>query len=158
SPMRYCFADCVLDTQLYTLARAGRVRLLRPKVFQVLQYLLVHRDQVVSREALCTQVWPEQFISDTTLESCIKQARQAIGDSGQAQQLIQTRRGYGYRFIGVVEEQPEARPVQETAAAVPTSPATPPQDDMPRRPAPARLAGPVLVASGTGAAFPTPPP
>src|SRR5438132_13519920 len=103
SPMRYCFADCVLDTQLYTLARAGRVRLLRPKVFQVLQYLLVHRDQVVSREALCTQVWPEQFISDTTLESCIKQARQAIGDSGQAQQLIQTRRGYGYRFIGVAE-------------------------------------------------------
>src|SRR5712691_13241322 len=98
--MRYCFADCVLDTQLYTLARAGTTRLLRPKVFQVLQYLLAHRDQVVSREALCAQVWPAQFISETTLESCIKQVRQAIGDSGQAQQLIQTRRGYGYRLIG----------------------------------------------------------
>jgi class 3 adenylate cyclase/DNA-binding winged helix-turn-helix (wHTH) protein len=152
--MRYCFADCILDTQLYTLSRAGTTRLLRPKVFQVLQYLLAHRDQVVSKEELCAQVWPDQFISDTTLESCIKQTRQAIGDSGQAQQLIQTRRGYGYRFIGAVEEQPEARPAQESAAAVPTSPATPPQDDMPRRPAPARLPGEDPVASGAGAASP----
>ena len=31
--MRYCFADCVLDTQLYTLTRAGTPRPLRPKVF-----------------------------------------------------------------------------------------------------------------------------
>jgi DNA-binding winged helix-turn-helix (wHTH) protein/class 3 adenylate cyclase/tetratricopeptide (TPR) repeat protein len=100
--MRYAFADCVLDTQLYTLTRAGFPRPLRPKVFQMLAYLLTHRDHVVSREELCAQVWPGQCISETTLESCIKQTRQAIGDSGQAQQLIETRRGYGYRFIGVV--------------------------------------------------------
>ena len=53
--MRYAFADCVLDTQLYTLARAGTIRPLRPKVFQVLVYLLTHRDHVVSREELCAQ-------------------------------------------------------------------------------------------------------
>src|SRR5438874_10615359 len=81
SPMRYAFADCVLDTQLYTLARAGTIRPLRPKVFQVLVYLLTHRDHVVSREELCAQVWPGQFISETALESCIKRTRQAIGDS-----------------------------------------------------------------------------
>jgi DNA-binding winged helix-turn-helix (wHTH) protein len=80
--MRYAFADCVLDTQLYTLTRAGTPRPLRPKVFQVLVYLLTHRDHVVSREELCAQVWPGQFISETTLESCIKWTRQAIGDSG----------------------------------------------------------------------------
>src|SRR6266700_7018278 len=105
--MRYAFADCVLDTQLYTLARAGSSRPLRPKVFQVLVYLLTHRDHVVSREELCAQVWPGQFLSETTLESCIKWTRQAIGDSGHTQQLIQTRRGYGYRFIGAVEVCPD---------------------------------------------------
>jgi DNA-binding winged helix-turn-helix (wHTH) protein/class 3 adenylate cyclase/tetratricopeptide (TPR) repeat protein len=105
--MRYAFADCVLDTQLYTLTRAGCPRPLRPKVFQVLAYLLRHRDHVVSREELCAQVWPGQCISETTLESCIKQTRQAIGDSGQAQQLIATRRGYGYRFLGAVEVCPD---------------------------------------------------
>src|SRR6266700_8331271 len=119
--MRYAFADCVLDTQLYTLARAGSSRPLRPKVFQVLVYLLTHRDHVVSREELCAQVWPGQFISETTLESCIKAVRQAIGDSGHSQQLIQTSRGYGYRFIGAVKEQPEA-PLQGDATATSASP------------------------------------
>src|SRR5262249_20711482 len=56
----------------------------------------------------CAQVWPGQFISETTLESCIKRTRQAIGDSGETQQLIQTRRGYGYRFIGAVGTCPDA--------------------------------------------------
>src|SRR4029453_17990223 len=122
--MRYAFADCVLDTQLYTLARAGPTRPLRPKVFQVLVYLLAHRDRVVSREELCAQVWPGQFISETTLESCIKRTRQAIGDSGHTQQLIATRRGYGYRFVAAVrtEEQiPCVRPAPlELARAAPS--------------------------------------
>ena len=103
--MRYVFADCVLDTALATLHRAGRAIPLRPKVFHLLQYLLEQRAHLVTKDALCAQVWPEQYISDTALEGCIKLARQAIGDSGQAQRLIQTRRGYGYRFVGAVEEQ-----------------------------------------------------
>jgi DNA-binding winged helix-turn-helix (wHTH) protein len=37
--MRYVFADCVLDTALATLHRAGRAIPLRPKVFHLLQYL-----------------------------------------------------------------------------------------------------------------------
>jgi DNA-binding winged helix-turn-helix (wHTH) protein len=44
-------------------------------VFQVLAYLLTHHDHVVSREELCAQVWPGQYISETTLESYIKQTR-----------------------------------------------------------------------------------
>ena len=150
--MRYRFADCVLDTQLYTLQRAGTVLRLQPKVFHVLRYLLEHRDHVVSKDALCAQLWPDQFISDATLESCIRTARQAVGDSGRAQQLIQTRRGYGYRFIGVVEEQCEPRPTQERTGRLRPSPATPLQADMPLRPNSAWLPGGDPVASRVGAA------
>jgi DNA-binding winged helix-turn-helix (wHTH) protein len=103
--MRYIFADCVLDTALATLHRAGRTIPLRPKVFHLLQYLLEQRAHLVTKDTLCAQIWPGQYISDTALEGCIKLARQAIGDSGRAQRLIQTRRGYGYRFVGMVEEQ-----------------------------------------------------
>ena len=81
--MRYVFADCLLDTQLYTLSRAGRAIPLRPKAFHVLRYLLEHRDHLVSKEELCAHVWPAQFISDATIEGCIKRARQAIGDTGR---------------------------------------------------------------------------
>ena len=51
-----------------------------------------------------------------TLEGCLKLARQAIGDSGQTQRLIQARRGYGYRFVGAVEVQ-AAGPTEAGCAA-----------------------------------------
>ena len=110
--MLYVFGECTLDTQRYELCRAGRVRRLRPKVFQVLVYLLTHADRVVSKQELWAQVWPQQFISDAALESTIKAVRQAIGDSGRGQQLIHTVYGQGYRFLAAVQ----AHPDQGTAA------------------------------------------
>ena len=154
--MRYLFADCLLDTQLYTLYRAGLAIPLRPKAFHVLRYLLEHRDHLVSKEELCAHVWPAQFISDATIEGCIKRARQAIGDTGRAQQLIQTRRGYGYRFVGAVEERAETLLAQEPTVTLRLSPAAPTQDDTPRRPDPARLPGEDPVASCAGATSPAP--
>src|SRR5215510_13450961 len=100
--MRYRFADCVLDTQLYTLERAGQRTRLAPKVFEVLCYLIEHRDRVVSKQELCDQVWEGVAISDATLESCLRAVRNTVGDSGQAQRIIQTQRGYGYRFVADV--------------------------------------------------------
>src|SRR5262249_52362082 len=100
--MIYRFADCTLDTQLYTLQRAGQTTRLAPKVFEVLCYLIAHRDRVVSKQELCEQVWEGLAISDATLESCLRAVRVAVGDSGQAQRIIQTQRGYGYRFVADV--------------------------------------------------------
>ena len=93
--MRYRFADCALDTQLYTLERAGQRTRLAPKVFEVLCYLIEHRDRVVSKQELCDQVWEGYAISDATLESCLRAVRLTVGDSGHAQRIIQTQRGYG---------------------------------------------------------------
>jgi DNA-binding winged helix-turn-helix (wHTH) protein/class 3 adenylate cyclase len=153
--MRYVFADCLLDTQLYTLYRTGLAIPLRPKAFHVLRYLIEHRDHLVSKEELCAHVWSARFISDATIEGCIKRARQAIGDTGSAQQLIQTRRGYGYRFVGVVEERPEASPAQEPTRPLGLLPAAP--DDTLRRSDPARPPGEDSVASsGAGAISPVP--
>jgi TOMM system kinase/cyclase fusion protein len=129
--MRYVFADCVFDTQLSTLHRAGTAIRLQPKVFHVLQYLLEQRDYVVTKDELGAHVWPGQFISDATLEGCVKLARQALGDSGRAQRLIQSRRGYGYRFVGVVaveDQAPSAPPLPEGPALAAAGPAA----DLPR--------------------------
>src|SRR6266511_3229420 len=104
--MIYIFGDCEFDTCLYTLQRTGQTVRLRPKVFRLCLYLLEHRDRVVSREELCAQVWPGQFNNQATLEGVIRAVRQAVGDSGQAQGIIQTLHGYGYRFVAGVEECP----------------------------------------------------
>src|SRR5262249_4495652 len=74
---------------------------------EVLCYLLEHRDRVVSKQELCAQVWEGLAISDATLESCLRAVRGAVGDSGQAQRIIQTQRGYGYRFVADVALLPE---------------------------------------------------
>ena len=149
--MHYLFADCLLDTQLCTLYRAGQAVPLRPKAFHVLRYLLEHCNHLVSKEELCAHVWPAQFISDATIEGCIKCVRQAIGDTGRKQQLIQTRRGYGYRFVGTVEERREA-----PTAPLELAPVAARQDAIPRPPDPARLPGENSAASSPGAVSPAP--
>ena len=102
--MIYTFGECVLNTQLHVLARAGKPIKLRPKAFEVLVYFIEHRDRIVAKHELCEQVWPNQFISDATLGSTVRAVRQAIGDTGEAQQLIQTVHGYGYRCTVPVTE------------------------------------------------------
>ena len=119
--MRYRFADCLLDTQCYLLRRAGQSIPLRPKVFHALIYLLTHRDRVISKQELCEQVWSARAVSDATIENCLKAIRQTIGDNGQAQRLIETRYGQGYRFVATVTISPdgEAREASEAVSLLP---------------------------------------
>src|SRR5499433_1810898 len=141
--MVYRFVDCVLDTQLYTLDRAGQSTRLAPKVFELLCYLVEHRGRVVSKQELCDQVWEGYAISDATLESCLRAVRSTVGDSGQAQRIIQTQRGHGYRFVADVtletsrsgtEERPSAPPVPLESLEDPVSTLPPPQSVLPPRP------------------------
>jgi DNA-binding winged helix-turn-helix (wHTH) protein/tetratricopeptide (TPR) repeat protein len=100
----YTFANCELDTEGFELRRDGVAESVEPQVFEVLAYLLAHRDRVVSREELLAQVWGHAYVSDTALTSRLRDARRAVGDSGSAQRLIRTIRGRGYRFVGDVAE------------------------------------------------------
>src|SRR4029453_18212007 len=72
--------------------------------FDVLCYLIVHRNRVIAQQELLEHLWPDQFVGDATLKSCIKEARRAVGDTGQAQRCIQTLHSRGYRFVDAVEE------------------------------------------------------
>jgi predicted ATPase/DNA-binding winged helix-turn-helix (wHTH) protein/class 3 adenylate cyclase len=114
--MHYLFADCVLDTQCYLLRRAGQSIRLRPKVFQVLTYLLMHRDRVIPKHELCEQVWSSPAVSDATIDNCLKAVRHAIGDTGQAQRFIETRYGHGYRFVATVTMSPGGGAPEVSAA------------------------------------------
>ena len=97
--MRYVFADCELNTELRAIRRGSHQRSLRPKPFQVLLYLIEHRDRVISKQELAEQLWPDEYVSDAVIENGILAARRAVGDSGREQRIIQTLHGHGYRFI-----------------------------------------------------------
>ena len=102
--MRYGFGERVLDTDSYQLLCAGRPEHIEPGVFEVLAHLVAHRDRIVTKNELLDTIWGDRFVSESTLTTRIKQARQAIGDDGAAQQVIRTVWGRGYQFVGDVDE------------------------------------------------------
>ncbi len=122
--MIYRFSSFELDTQRITLTCAGETIRLRPKVFQLLEYLLAHCDRVISKDELCEAIWPDQFIHDATLGSTVRAARNAVGDTGSSQRVIQTRHGHGYRLIADVEMLPGAASELVAAAPVANPPAS----------------------------------
>jgi Predicted integral membrane protein len=86
---------------------------LGPQVFDLLLYLVEHRERVVSRDNLLDTVWKGRIVSESTLASHINAVRNAIGDSGQEQRLIRTIARKGFRFVGDVL----VRPVQVGASS-----------------------------------------
>lgn len=102
--MRYRFADNVLDTTRYELLQGDDLVHVEPQVFDVLTHLVEHRDRVVTKTELLDAVWGHQFVTESALTTRIKQLRQAVGDNGRDQRIVQTVHGRGYRFIAPVDE------------------------------------------------------
>jgi pimeloyl-ACP methyl ester carboxylesterase len=99
----YTFGGYELDLDAHELRRSREVVRVEPQVFDVLAYLVEHRSRVVSKQELLDAVWRTSFVTEATLTSRIKAARQAVGDDGSAQRVIRTSHGRGYRFVAPVE-------------------------------------------------------
>jgi DNA-binding winged helix-turn-helix (wHTH) protein len=94
--------DLELDTALFELRRGGQRVALEPQAYDVLVYLVSHRDRVVLKEELMDAVWGGRFVTEAAVTSRIKQVRRALGDDGQAQRAVRTVHGRGYQFVGPV--------------------------------------------------------
>lgn len=106
--MLFLFDDFVLDPGRRELKRGESMIAVEPGVFDLLVYLLVNRDRVVSRDDLIAAVWNGRIVSESTLASRINAARQALADSGEEQRLIRTIPRKGFRFVGEVIEADDA--------------------------------------------------
>jgi DNA-binding winged helix-turn-helix (wHTH) protein len=127
--MVFVFGECTLDVDRRELRRAGSVRPLEPKAFLVLVHLLTQRHRAVSKDELLATCWPNEFVTEAALTRCLRVIRQAVADDGVQQHCIKTLRGYGYRFVAVVEE----RPTLPTAVTVRTPDSPLSQVESPRR-------------------------
>ncbi|HEY2386150.1 MAG TPA: AAA family ATPase, partial [Candidatus Binatia bacterium] len=99
----YTFAGLILDEALYELRRGAAAVKLEPKVFDVLRYLVRHRERVVSKDELLAELWPGEHVSESVLPRCITALRKAVGDTAAGQRVIQTVHGRGYRFVAPLE-------------------------------------------------------
>lgn len=101
--MIYRFDNFELDIACFELREDGAAQALEPQVFALLAFLIEHRDRLVPKEELFEKLWDGRIVTDSTLTSRIKSARQALGDSGKAQRFIKTIHGKGFRFVADVQ-------------------------------------------------------
>ena len=93
---RLSVADLELDLLKRTAARAGQPIELKPREFRLLEYLMRHEGQVVTRTMLLEGVWDYHFDPQTNvIDVHMSRLRQKI-DKGFEKPLIQTVRGAGY--------------------------------------------------------------
>jgi TolB-like protein len=117
--LQFHFSNHLLDVPLRELRRAGEPIPVEPQVFDLLVYLLTHRDRVVSKDDLIDNIWGGRIVSESTLTSRINAARKAVGDSGKDQGVIRTIARKGFRFIGdisVREAADESKPLAGEAS------------------------------------------
>jgi TolB-like protein/DNA-binding winged helix-turn-helix (wHTH) protein len=101
--MRWAFEDYILDDARRELWRGTEAIEIEPQVFDLLAYLVLNPDRVVTRDELLQAIWDGRFVSESAIANRINGARRAIGDSGDAQRLIRTVPRKGFRFIATVE-------------------------------------------------------
>lgn len=117
--MRYAFANCVLDTETYALARDGEAVPVEPQVFDLLALLAEMGGKLVSRDLLVERVWQGRIVSEATIAARINAARRAVGDTGKTQAIIRTipRRGIELAVAVTADAGAAAARVQEPPTA-----------------------------------------
>jgi TolB-like protein len=118
----YQFDDYSLDVDRQELRRGTELVDVEPQVLDLLQYIIRHRERVVSKDDLIEHVWHGRIVSESTLTSRITAARQAIGDSGDHQRLIRTVARKGIRFVGEVRGDQTSPTDGNAADSMPSSP------------------------------------
>jgi DNA-binding winged helix-turn-helix (wHTH) protein len=98
----YEFDDFRVDTGQFLLTRAGQSKPITPTVFRILQMLLNHAGEIVSKEDLLRTVWPDSFVEEGNLNRNVSTLRKALGEKPSDHKYIETIPKTGYRFVSPV--------------------------------------------------------
>lgn len=92
-----------LDPAARTLRREGQIVSIKPKTFDLLQYLAEHPLRPVSKEELLAALWPNSFVEERNLSQHVFLLRKALTASGHDDAVVITVPGKGYQFAAAVE-------------------------------------------------------
>ena len=104
--MRLAFGDCVFDLGTHEVLRAGRPSGLSPKALVLLDLLIAHRPNAVSKEEIHQRLWPGTFVSDASLANLVAELRDTLNDDAREPRFIRTVHRFGYAFRAEVETVP----------------------------------------------------
>ena len=107
----YQFGSFEVDVVQRVLLRAGEPVPITQKVLDLLLVLIESRGQVVEKDRLMKEIWPDTFVEEGNLTQNISILRKVLNDDGH--QYIQTVPRRGYRFVGYVKDQAEINLIVE---------------------------------------------
>jgi DNA-binding response OmpR family regulator len=100
---RLASGDLVLDRVSHRAWFRGLELALTPKAVSLLEYMMTHPDELVTRERLLDTVWGWDYPAGTrTVDTRIAEIRRALEDDPAAPRYVETVPGQGYRFVGSV--------------------------------------------------------
>ncbi|HZF07902.1 MAG TPA: tetratricopeptide repeat protein [Thermoanaerobaculia bacterium] len=108
------------------LSRAGESIALTPKAFSILLALLERRGQVVPKEDLIQQIWPDTFVTEANLTQNISSLRKALGERANDPRFVVTIPGQGYSFVADVVEIPREATAEMPMPVLVAAPAAAP--------------------------------
>jgi TolB-like protein len=111
------FGGYRFDVETGRLWSGNREVRLTPKAAAVLNVLVTHAGEPVTKEHLFASVWRDTLVSDDALTPCIQELRRALEDSAKEPRFIETRHRRGYRFVARLSPAAEADKPDEQAAA-----------------------------------------
>lgn len=103
------FESYVVDRSRWTLKWREESIALSRKGFDLLLFLIDHRDRVVNKDELLQTLWPGQFVEESNLTQQIFLLRKALSRHESGAKIIETIPSRGYRFSAHVEEEPLAQ-------------------------------------------------
>jgi DNA-binding response OmpR family regulator len=90
--------DLSVDPAMHVVKRAGQRIELTPRLFTLLEYLMRHPDQILTREMIANHIWNYEFTGTlNAVEVCMRRLRRQI-DEAFPNKLLETVRGVGYRL------------------------------------------------------------
>ena len=97
--MQLRFANCVFDPETRELLVDGAPRDLSPRAFQMLHLLLEARPKALAKSELMDRLWPDEFVSESSLPRLVAELRAALGDDAKKPRFIRTLHTFGYSFV-----------------------------------------------------------
>jgi len=114
--MRVRFGDFVLDRATRQLWKSGELRPLEPKAYALLDLLISRRPAAVSKQEIQARLWPDTFVSESSLTSLAAQVRRALAAGPEGPRFVRTVHGFGYAFgAEATEEEKGHGPAQAVA-------------------------------------------
>ncbi len=102
---RYRFGTFEADTRTGELRKKGLLVRLHGQPFQLLLLLLERHGQLLTREEIARELWPDGTVVDFEhgVNSAVNRIREALGDSAADSRFVETLARRGYRFVAPVE-------------------------------------------------------